>query len=132
VDSALHVVKGAVATVCRIKTGRTTESVKMLKVQDHTGSITINSIPAFDKDKEAEVKSLVDSKVSEDLPYHVFKMDRKTAEELYKLSELEKRIFALVFYMLVSPAGFTTAEEFFSAIPNRTFTFAMVMVYYSL
>lgn len=84
VDSAFHVLKGAVVKLLRIKTGRTSLSVQnQIKESVHSGTITIGPIAKFEKGYEAKLQDLVNEKIAENLPFHLFEMDRKKAEELY-------------------------------------------------
>ncbi|CAD7975874.1 unnamed protein product, partial [Amoebophrya sp. A25] len=95
VDSALHVVKGALVSVLRIPTGRTTTTVQnnataktatatgASTVTTHGGSITVASVAAFEKSQEKKIQEAVDEKVAENAPYHIYRMDRKEAEQLY-------------------------------------------------
>ena len=83
VDSALHVVKGAVCAALRVPTGRTTESVKSVPA-NHSGSIVINSVPKCSKDDQDKIRELVDNKVAENVPYFIYDaIPRKQAVELF-------------------------------------------------
>ena len=89
VDSALHVVKGAVVSACKIATGKTTLSVSNAGLPAagtnvHAGSLTVGGIKEFDLTKDAEkIKELVDAKIASNAKFHVFKVPRELAEKVY-------------------------------------------------
>jgi len=87
-DSALHVIKGAVASVLRIPTGRTTERVSL---SADGGCITINNIanPLSDEQKEM-ILSSIKNKINEDQSFYVFNLSRAKAEELFKDTMYDK------------------------------------------
>jgi len=80
-DSALHVLKGAVCSVLRIPTGRTTSSVKQL--EDHAGRIVLNSVGSLSDEQRSAIARLVDQKVCEDAPFRVWTMPKDEAERMY-------------------------------------------------
>ncbi|CAD7953179.1 unnamed protein product [Amoebophrya sp. A120] len=82
-DSALHVVKGALVKILKIPTARTTLTVQHEKQPAHSGSITIGQVGKFEKALESKIQEQVNEKVAENVQFHVFKMARKHAEELY-------------------------------------------------
>lgn len=80
-DAGLHVLKGAVVSVLRISTGRTTTSVR--QVASDTGRILLNSIGSFSDEQRFAIGKLVVQKVREDAPLRVWMMARAEAEALY-------------------------------------------------
>ncbi|EEQ98776.1 IFP53, putative [Perkinsus marinus ATCC 50983] len=81
-DAALHVIKGAVCTVLRIPTGRTTE-----RVSPHLGGgkLTLNSIKEEPTEEQKElIATNVYNKVEENAPFKVFTgVPRDLAERKY-------------------------------------------------
>ena len=87
-DSALHVIKGAVASVLRIPTGRTTERVSVSKAG---GCLTINSLPEMITDEQKElIVTNIKNKIDEDQSFVVFTIPRAKAEELYRDTMYDK------------------------------------------
>ena len=87
-DSALHVIKGAVATVLRIPTGRTTERVA---TSASGGCITINSLPEMISEEQKElIVTNIKNKIEEDQSFTVFSLSRSRAEELYRDTMYDK------------------------------------------
>lgn len=86
VDSAMHVVKGAVVSSLRIATGRTTLSVgnnwKGANTP-HSGSITVGGVKTFAPEKQKEIQDLVDKKIAANDKFHIYKVPRETAEKVY-------------------------------------------------
>ncbi|KAF4666492.1 hypothetical protein FOZ61_009638, partial [Perkinsus olseni] len=81
-DAALHVIKGAVCTVLRIPTGRTTERVSP---HEGGGKLTLNSIKEEPTEDQKElIATNVYNKVEENAPFKVFTgVPRELAEKKY-------------------------------------------------
>ena len=87
-DSALHVIKGAVASVLRIPTGRTTERVSL---SADGGCITLNNIAApLSAEQQESIVSSIKNKISEDQSFYVFNISRSKAEELFRDTMYDK------------------------------------------
>ncbi|EER19325.1 IFP53, putative [Perkinsus marinus ATCC 50983] len=81
-DAALHVIKGAVCTVLRIPTGRTTDRVSP---HEGGGKLTLNAIKDEPTEEQKElIVTNVHNKVEENAPFKVFTgVPRDLAEKKY-------------------------------------------------
>jgi hypothetical protein len=80
-DSALHVIKGAVATVLRIKTGGSTERVSQAS-QGHGGKITISPVDEVSEEQKALIQENVKDKVRILEGYEVYKKIRQNDRDI--------------------------------------------------
>jgi len=88
-DTSLHVLKGALVSVLRLQTGRTTESVKQKDITK--GHIILNSVETSPTDaQKEEIQNLISNKIAEDSKISIFQVERKKAEELYQETMYDK------------------------------------------
>eukprot|EP00922_Rhytidocystis_sp_ex-Travisia-forbesii_P022423 GHVS01032831.1.p1 GENE.GHVS01032831.1~~GHVS01032831.1.p1 ORF type:complete len:612 (+),score=106.08 GHVS01032831.1:272-2107(+) len=82
VDTALHVLKGALCTALQLPTGRSTQSVKFAK--DMKGVLTVGPVKAEPTEEEQRlISELIRQKIAENMPLRVFSLNRSMAEKMY-------------------------------------------------
>ncbi|CEM21761.1 unnamed protein product [Vitrella brassicaformis CCMP3155] len=83
-DTALHIVKGALVVALRIPTARSTKSVDFKKGLPLRGAITVGPVTSEPNEEDKRrIQELVNDKVAANVPIRVFAVARQLAETTY-------------------------------------------------